>query len=91
LTSATTTSQTQFRAELSHGLAAADHERDEQAERQRGEPEPADDQRRRGQFTNGDLDEQERGAPDQGEPDQHRQIAVTHHHWQRARDLSCEA
>jgi len=65
-------------AQLSGGLTGADHERDEQSERQRREAESARYQRRRRKLAHRHLDEQERGAPDQRERDQHRQVAPAH-------------
>ena len=78
LTSATTTSQRQLRADLRGRLAGADRERHDERERDRREPEPAEDQGRRRELAVGDLDEHEGRAPDQRERDQHRQIAPSH-------------
>ena len=71
LMSATTTSQAAFARSWRSVSRAPDDEGDEQPERHRREAEPADDQRRRGKLAHGDLDEEERRAPERGEPEQH--------------------
>src|SRR4029077_6814003 len=43
-----------------------------------GEDEPAEDQRRRIELSDRDLDEHERAAPDQGKHDQHESVTAIH-------------
>ena len=88
-TSATTTSQRQFARSSASVLAAAEREGHDDRERQRREPEPAQDQRRRRQLPHRDLDEHEGRAPDQGEPDQHGQMAAVHPCSKRCTSANC--
>jgi hypothetical protein len=60
--------------ELPHRLARADRERQQRPERQRGEAEPPDDQRRRLELAHCHLDEQERRSPQERQPDQHHEV-----------------
>ena len=59
-------------------LLRTDRERRERGKRDCGEPEPSHDQRRRRQIAHRDLDEHERGAPDEREQKQHREMSAVH-------------
>ena len=65
--------------DLGDSSAAADRHRDDRGERQRSEPEPAHDQRRRVELPHGHLDEEEAGAPEERDGREHHGVAAAAH------------
>ena len=66
------------RPDLGERPAAADEDRDDHGEGQRGDPDPAEDQRGRRELPDGDLDEHEGRAPERRDHEQHHEVAPAH-------------